>query len=126
MVKGTIYHDTSSKGWKNGKQVFKDCWRAEITIDGKRYRFRSKSCKECEQWLKEKRQTIPASFREIINFPDYYMDRSNGRVYHRYSGMLRRLRTYGKLTIRIICMSICAQEVSRIAWVITACVWLSI
>lgn len=96
MVKGTIYHDTSSKGWKNGKQVFKDCWRAEITIDGKRYRFRSKSCKECEQWLKEKRQTIPASFCEIINFPDYYMDRSNGRVYHRYGGMLRRLRTYGK------------------------------
>ena len=30
------------------------------------------------------------------------------------------------LTIRIICMSIFAQEVSRIAWVITACVWLSI
>ena len=30
------------------------------------------------------------------------------------------------LTIRIICMSIFAQEVRRIAWVITACVWLSI
>ena len=48
---GTIYHDTASKGWKNGKRVFKDCWRAEITISGQRYRHRSKDRKDCEDWL---------------------------------------------------------------------------
>ena len=38
---GTIYHDTASKGYtKSGKRVFKDCWRAEITIAGERYRHR--------------------------------------------------------------------------------------
>ena len=50
--KGTIYHDTSSKGWKNGKRVFKDCWRAEITIDGERFRHRGQDRQDCEQWLK--------------------------------------------------------------------------
>ena len=35
VTTGTIYHDTASKGYsKNGKRVFKDCWRAEITIAG--------------------------------------------------------------------------------------------
>lgn len=52
VTDGTIYHDTSSNGWKNGKRVFKNCWRAEITIDGKRYRHRSKDRKDCEDWLK--------------------------------------------------------------------------
>jgi hypothetical protein len=28
VTTGTIYHDISSKGWNNGKRVFKDCWRA--------------------------------------------------------------------------------------------------
>ena len=54
--KGTIYHDTSSKGWKNGKRVFKDCWRAEITIDGERFRHRGQDRKDCEDWLKAVKQ----------------------------------------------------------------------
>lgn len=53
---GTIYHDTASKGIKNGKRYFKDCWRAEITIAGERYRHRSKDRKDCEDWLKAVKQ----------------------------------------------------------------------
>ena len=49
---GTIYHDRSSKGIKNGKRYFKDCYRAEIAVDGKRYRHRGKTRYDCEQWLK--------------------------------------------------------------------------
>lgn len=49
---GTIYHDTSSKGWRNGKREFKDCYRAEIMIDRVRYRHRSKDRQDCEEWLK--------------------------------------------------------------------------
>ena len=49
---GTIYHDNASKGWKNGKRVFKDCWRAEIMIAGQRFRHRSKEREDCERWLK--------------------------------------------------------------------------
>jgi len=48
---GSVYHDTSSKGWMNGKRVFKDCWRAEITIAGQRYRHRSKEREDCEAWI---------------------------------------------------------------------------
>ena len=49
---GTVYHDTASKGYsKTGKRVFKDCWRAEITIAGQRYRHRSKEREDCEAWL---------------------------------------------------------------------------
>ena len=51
VTTGTIYHDTASKGLKNGKRVFKDCWRAEIMIAGQRYRHRSKDRKNCEDWL---------------------------------------------------------------------------
>lgn len=53
---GTIYHDNASKGWKNGKRVFKDCWRAEITISGQRYRHRSKDRDDCVEWLKAVKQ----------------------------------------------------------------------
>ena len=49
---GTIYHDTSSKGWKNGKRVFKDCWRAVIMVNGQRYRHRGETREECREWLK--------------------------------------------------------------------------
>ena len=49
---GTIEHDTSSKGWKNGKRVFKDCWRAVIMVNGQRYRHRGKTRQECREWLK--------------------------------------------------------------------------
>ena len=52
VTTGTIYHDTSSKGWRNGKREFKDCYRAEITISGQRYRHRSKDREDCELWLK--------------------------------------------------------------------------
>ena len=53
---GTIYHDCASKGWKNGKRIFKDCWRAEITIAGTRYRHRAKEREDCEAWLKAVKQ----------------------------------------------------------------------
>ena len=53
---GTIYYDNSSKGWKNGKRVFKDCWRAEIVISGQRYRHRSAERDDCVQWLKAVKQ----------------------------------------------------------------------
>ena len=53
---GTIYYDNASKGWKNGKRVFKDCWRAEITISGQRYRYRSKDRDDCVNWLKAVKQ----------------------------------------------------------------------
>lgn len=50
--RGTIYHDTASKGWKNGKRVFKDCYRADIMIQGQRYRYRAQTREECKEWLK--------------------------------------------------------------------------
>lgn len=53
---GTIYHDCASKGWKNGKRIFKDCWRAEITIAGQRFRHRSKEREDCVAWLKAVKQ----------------------------------------------------------------------
>lgn len=53
---GTIYHDTASNGIKNGKRIFKNCYRAEITISGQRYRHRSKDRKDCEEWLKALRR----------------------------------------------------------------------
>ena len=49
---GTIEHDTSSKGWKNGKRVFKDCWQAVIMVNGQRYRHRGETREECREWLK--------------------------------------------------------------------------
>ena len=51
-TKGNIYHDTSSKGWKNGRRVFNDCWRAQITISGQSYRHRSKDREDCVKWLR--------------------------------------------------------------------------
>ena len=56
VTDGTIYHDTSSKGWKNGKRYFKNCYRAEITIAGERFRHRSTDRKDCEDWLKAVKQ----------------------------------------------------------------------
>lgn len=53
---GTIYHDNASKGWRNGKRVFKDCWRAEIVIAGQRFRHRSKEPEDCVAWLKAVKQ----------------------------------------------------------------------
>ena len=50
--RGTIYHDSSSKGWRNGKRVFSDRWRADIMIKGVRYRYRGETREECREWLK--------------------------------------------------------------------------
>ena len=50
--RGTIYHDTASKGWKNGKRVFSDRWRADIMIHGVRYRYRAETRQECAEWLR--------------------------------------------------------------------------
>ena len=50
--RGTIYHDSSSKGWKKGKRVFSDRWRADIMIHGVRYRYRAETRQECAEWLK--------------------------------------------------------------------------
>ena len=50
--RGTIYHDTASKGWKNGKRVFSDRWRADIMIQGVRYRHRAETRQECAEWLR--------------------------------------------------------------------------
>lgn len=52
LTRGSIYYDSSSKGYQNGKRVYKDCWRAEICIRGKRYRYRSRDHKDCEDWLR--------------------------------------------------------------------------
>lgn len=49
---GTVYHDDSSKGWKNGKRQFHDRWVAEITINNIRYRHRSADRQDCEDWLR--------------------------------------------------------------------------
>lgn len=49
---GTIEHERSSKGWRNGKRVFKDNWRAVIMVNGQRYRHRGGSREECSEWLK--------------------------------------------------------------------------
>ena len=49
---GTIEHERSSKGWQNGKRVFKDNWRAVIMVNGQRYRHRGGSREECSEWLR--------------------------------------------------------------------------
>ena len=49
---GTIYFDDGLKEIKNGKRYIKNCWRAEITIAGQRYRHRGKDRLDCESWLK--------------------------------------------------------------------------
>ena len=49
---GTIYKDTSSKGIRNGKRVFANRYIAEITIDGIRYRYRSRHKSLCTDWIK--------------------------------------------------------------------------
>lgn len=52
MGKGTIYYDCSRKCDRpNAPERSKNCWRVEITIDGQRYRHRSKDRKDCEEWL---------------------------------------------------------------------------
>jgi hypothetical protein len=50
--RGTVFPDNSSKGWKKGKRVFKDCWRAVIMIHGIRYSYRAKTRNECREWLR--------------------------------------------------------------------------
>lgn len=66
MTSGTIYHDRSSKGVKYG---VKNCYRAEITIEGKRYRHRSKNIGDCEEWLKAVKQN---RIKPTDNKADWY------------------------------------------------------
>ena len=55
-IMGSVYHDSSSGGWSGKKRKIKNCWRAEIKVDGIRYRHRSSDRKDCEEWLKAVRQ----------------------------------------------------------------------
>ena len=51
--RGAIYHDTASKGdIRAGSRRMKDCYRAEITIQGIRFRHRAETRQECAEWLK--------------------------------------------------------------------------
>ena len=55
--RGSIYYDCGSKGDIRGGMVRrKGCWRAEITINKIRYRHRSSSSEDCEQWLQALKQ----------------------------------------------------------------------
>lgn len=49
---GNIHRDTYSKGRKKGRQVKYDCYKAEITVHGIRYRRREKTRDACAEWLK--------------------------------------------------------------------------
>ncbi len=49
---GHIYHDTGLKDYRNGKKRYHNCYRAEISINGKSFRHRSKFRKDCVEWLK--------------------------------------------------------------------------
>ena len=62
MQKGTLYYDTSSKGSRGGKVVsFMRKWCAEITVNGRRLRRRSRDREELERWLEEIYATLPRS-----------------------------------------------------------------
>lgn len=51
-VRGTIYHDTSSKGHNmRGVSVHHNAYRAEVVYFGKRYRKRSTSYEDCVKFL---------------------------------------------------------------------------
>lgn len=70
VTEGTIYHDQSLKGYtKSGKRIFKNCWRAEIMIDGERYRHRSSQRGDCEEWLKAVRSN---RIKPTDNKADWY------------------------------------------------------
>ena len=49
--RGCIYFDNSFKEMRWGKPVTHQEYCAEIQIDGKRYRKRSRDYHECENWL---------------------------------------------------------------------------
>ena len=49
---GTVEREHASNGWRGDHRRMKDCYRATIMIQGTRYRFRSGSRTECEEWLK--------------------------------------------------------------------------
>ena len=49
---GNITPETSSKGWKNGKRIYKDGWRATIQVNGIKYHHRAKTRQECKEWVK--------------------------------------------------------------------------
>jgi len=49
--RGSIYIDNSLKGYKGSKPIYHQCYRAEITIAGKRYRKRDKSKEQLRIFL---------------------------------------------------------------------------
>lgn len=49
--RGHIYFDKSYKGMKWGKPCNHNCWRADITIHGVRYRKRSRDKSVCEEFI---------------------------------------------------------------------------
>lgn len=51
MKRGTIYWDKSFKDMAWGRARNHNCWRAEIVINGVRYRKRSKDKRVCEEFL---------------------------------------------------------------------------
>lgn len=48
---GCIYFDKSYKGMKWGKPCNHNIWRADITINGQRFRKRNKDREFLESWL---------------------------------------------------------------------------
>lgn len=51
--RGCIYFDTSLKETRHGRPIYHNKYCAEITINKKRYRRRSKSYKVCEDFITE-------------------------------------------------------------------------
>jgi hypothetical protein len=49
-----VYFDTSTK--KHGKGKLHNCYRADITVGGKRYRRRGSNPEELRRWLKTKKE----------------------------------------------------------------------
>ncbi len=49
-AEGTVYWDNSLKDSSSGRPRYHNCWRAEIFVDRQRYRYRSKSRLDCEEW----------------------------------------------------------------------------
>lgn len=106
---GTIYWDNSLKDRAKGGPRYHNCWRAEIFIDKQRYRYRSKSRLDCEEWLDavcqkrikptdnkadwwrmEQRKDMDARNEEILKtnaeeavmLADFYENRDLSAIYH--------------------------------------------
>lgn len=67
---GSVYWDSSYKDMLYGRPRAHNCFRAEISINGKRCRFRSHDFGACEMWLRmktsEKQAAMGKTTREMI------------------------------------------------------------